>query len=161
MELRKDGHYQGHSHRANHPTNRIALDADEIGPLTEEQCDLLDALERASDCYQIYKSKKLPWGLELEKGDMVLARLPTSATFNGVQYATSIIRWAGMTDCGHRFGVEIMVSELQCVLGRGWFVWGYTYRGQCHIKIYSDTNVVQQQNTEQSEWITTQLCFSR
>lgn len=118
MKLKKNGDFREHSHWTSKPTAGIELNDDEVGPLTEKQCKLLDAIEEASNRYELYKSERLLWGLKLKKGDLVLAKLPSS----GSSHVPSIVRWAGMTDCGHRFGVEIVVrvaciASSLCVFG--------------------------------------------
>ena len=69
----------------------------------------MDAIEEDADRYAVYSSRgKLVWGMGLEVGDTVLARLPGEE-----KYTSAIIRVIGVDDeCGQRklFGVEITVS---------------------------------------------------
>ena len=110
LKLNEDGHYYPHAHATFpvpcHPS------PDALAPLTEEECVLLESINHYADRYTVYSTSGwLAWGLGLNVGDTVLARLPDR---NGqqVQYTTAIIRWAGRTVwcAGHKFGVEITVS---------------------------------------------------
>ena len=80
-----------------------------MAPLTEEECKILDGIATPYTVYSI--PGLLAWGVRLEVGDTVLARLPDKSWRQQDQYATSIIRWIGLIDgFGYRCGVEIMVS---------------------------------------------------
>ena len=118
LQLRGDAYYQ-HSHRHHlilggepcHPG------ADEVAPLTEVECVLLDSVGYYVDRYSVYSTPgRLAWGVGLKVGDTVLARLPhRNGSTNGQwnQYTTAVIRWAGRPDCytAYKYGVEITVSN--------------------------------------------------
>ena len=102
--------------------------AGDLAGLTEEECVLLDAVGYDDGArYAVYSTPgKLQWGVGLQVGDTVLARLPEerrreergsgrgSTQGGGEEYATAIIRWKGeiIHNSGHYFGVEIMVSNV-------------------------------------------------
>ena len=95
------------------------LSAQDVAPLTEEECVILGGIGGIATRYTVYSTPGLlTWGVGLKVGDTVLARLPDksgrghSAGAQQDQYATAIIRWTGQADgyTGHRFGVEITVS---------------------------------------------------
>ena len=95
--------------------------ADEVAPLTEEECVLLGGIRDCADRYTVYSTPgRLAWGMGLKVGDYVLARLPdrsrrgSSAGGQQNQFTTAIIRWAGQPR-GHIFGVEITVSTVYTV----------------------------------------------
>ena len=115
------GHYDYHGHdginRRSVTRNPPTLSTKDVAPLTEEECKILDGINNQATRYRASTPGLLRWGVRLEVGDTVLARLPDksgrghSAGAQQDQYATAIIRWIGLIDgCGHRFGVEIMVS---------------------------------------------------
>ena len=95
------------------------LSAQDVAPLTEEECKILDGIGDRATRYTVYSTPGLlAWGVGLKVGDTVLARLPDksgrghSAGAQQDQYATAIIRWTGQASIitGHKFGVEITVS---------------------------------------------------
>ena len=99
----------------------LSYSADEVAPLTEEECVILDGIGEYDDRYTVYHTPgRLAWGVGLKVGDTVLARLPdrnasgyeSSAGVQQNQYTTAIIRWTGLHDdsARHKFGVEITVS---------------------------------------------------
>ena len=114
------GRYQYHSHRTISLLLLYSprLSAQDVSPLTEEECVILGGIGDRATCYTVYSTPGLlTWGVGLKVGDTVLARLPNksgrghSAGAQQDQYATAIIRWTGwVPDYGHRFGVEITVS---------------------------------------------------
>ncbi len=126
LGLNEDGSYRWHIHaRYKLPLlSDISCDNDgDVAPLSEVECDLLDGIRPATDCYEIYITPgKLEWGRSLKEGDTVLARLPSLRRHGSSdgeqqhQYTTAIIRWCGkieeyMGNIYYRFGVEIMVSS--------------------------------------------------
>ena len=124
LELRGDG-YHLHTHSVEFPLGPCHPSSDEVAPLTEEECVLLDGIRDCADRYTVYSTPgRLAWGVELKVGDTVLARLPyrsgrgSSADGEQNQYTTAIIRWAGRPDLstGHKFGVEITVSTMEYTL---------------------------------------------
>ena len=119
-----------HSHfRFFPPFSPISIPSGDLAGLTEEECVLLDDVNAR---YAVYSTPgKLQWGVGLQVGDTVLARLPEDRrrkyTVSGhhgstqgreeEEYATAIIRWKGMTKWKrYRFGVEIMVSDNDVLL---------------------------------------------
>ena len=127
MELGYDGRYRCHSHLLDDLAISISVSSDEVAPLTEEECRILDAIDSDADRYTVYSTPgKLAWGLGLNVGDTVLARLPPqggrgSSGGGGHQdlYTAAIIRWCGDVGYGgYLFGVEITVS-IHCHQRRG------------------------------------------
>lgn len=117
VELVSKDSYESHTHSVYHQlSSRANLKPEEVASLSREECILLDAIQTPADRYTVYSTpEKLAWGKGLKVGDAVLAQLPSrggQAGSSGHQdeHAVAIIRWAGLTRIGHRFGVEIMVS---------------------------------------------------
>ena len=118
--------YRRHSHDLLFISPPIRIAAGDLAGLTEEECLLLDSVYDAAARYAVYSTPgRLQWGVGLQVGDTVLARLPEerrreergsgrgSTQGGGEEYATAIIKWKGMTGYdGQRFGVEIMVSDV-------------------------------------------------
>ena len=122
--------YRLHTHSLLPLLKSIPIPAGDLAVLTEEECVLLDAVDADEAArYAVYSTPgKLQWGVGLQVGDTVLARLPEerrkgeresgrgSTQGGGEEYATAIIRWKGKTECdGHCFGVEIKVRKLSDV----------------------------------------------
>ena len=127
----KSGSYCAHTHLWAYvhldPLAPISFAPDELAPLSEEECVLLDAIgasdfESIEDAarYKVYSAPgKLVWGVGLKIGDTVLARLPDRGqrdpSTEGV-LATCVIRSIGVeekyfgSDERCLFGVEITVS---------------------------------------------------
>ena len=101
--------YKEHSHLWDLNDTTIYCNSDEVAPLTEEECVLLDGIEDCADRHTVYSTPgRLAWGVGLKVGDDVLARLPGRE-----EHAASIIQCVGVdTENGKRmlFGVEIKVS---------------------------------------------------
>ncbi len=125
LELNEDGSYREHSHATRCTLiEPIRCDNDgDVAPLSEVECDLLDGIGPAADCYEVYNTPgRLEWGRSLKVGDNVLARLPGLSEHGFTdgeqqhQYTTAIIRWCGKIEekywgMRYKFGVEIMVSS--------------------------------------------------
>ena len=120
VELKNDSYY-GHSHLWYTSLTAAFFSPDELAPLTEEECGLLDAIgdEGYAEAhrYAIYSTPgKLAWGTRLKVGDNVLATLPKSISSGGEsqESVAAIIRSITpvLDPCGTRrlFGVEIMVG---------------------------------------------------
>ena len=117
VERVRKGHYNFHEHhsisRASERRNPTCLPAQDVAPLTEGECKILDGIDDTAARYKASSPGLLAWGVGLEVGDTVLARIPDKSGSAGAQqdqYTTAIIRWIGLIDgCGYRFGVEIMV----------------------------------------------------
>ena len=123
VRLDSSGHYRQHLHYLPPPPppqGTPTLSAQDVAPLTEEECILLDCMVSAA-AYTVFSTPGLlTWGVGLKVGDTVLARLPDksgrghSAGAQQDQYATAIIRWIGrptrLSKC--QFGVEIVVSTI-------------------------------------------------
>ena len=119
------GRYYNHGHRdlVFEILNPPRLSAQDVAPLTEEECEILESIRNKATRYTVYSTPGLlTWGVGLKVGDTVLARLPDksgrrhSAGAQQDQYATAIIRWTGQAgnilthQHMYRFGVEITVS---------------------------------------------------
>ena len=115
--------YRLHTHSLLPLLTSIPIPAGDLAVLTEKECVLLDAVDADEAArYAVYSTPgKLQWGVGLQVGDTVLARLPerrreergSGRGSTQGEYATVIIRWKKMTEYdGHRFGVEIMVSDV-------------------------------------------------
>ena len=90
-----------------HVKQPISLHSDELASLTPEEYHILDSIPHAIDRYAVFSTPgKLAWGLGLQLGDVVLARL----TEQKGQLTAAIITWHGDIKQVMMFGVEIMVS---------------------------------------------------
>ena len=121
VEVDSQGHYKKHGHGLQDEVrDPQPLPPQNVAPLTEKECILLNAIYPPATRYTVYsKPGLLAWGVKFEVGDTVLARLPDDGAQQD-QYATATIKWAGETHVHtrHRFGLEIMVSNrLEYVCG--------------------------------------------
>jgi hypothetical protein len=130
-ENRYTNHFHSWYRKCTNPTKPSA-DSDEVAPLTDEECRILDAIDTDADRYTVYSTPgKLAWGMGLKVGDTVLAKLPSKngcgSSADGSEehqdlYTTAIIRWCDGVANGymvadedgysHSFGVEITVRKL-------------------------------------------------
>ena len=112
-----------HSHyRLEYLYHHLASTAavDDLAGLTEEECFLLDGVGNDDTVrYAVYSTPgKLQWGVGLQVGETVLARIPEGRSRekgrcrpgSREEYSTAIIRWKGTMHGEHCFGLEIMVS---------------------------------------------------
>ena len=118
----RGGSYWGHTHLWYVSLESVNFSADEVAPLTEDECVLLDAIgnhaNADNDCYTVYNTPgKLAWGLGLRVGDEVFARLPRSflhVSSDGPQECLAVVRSVTPVKdpYGERrlFGVEIKVG---------------------------------------------------
>lgn len=78
--------YRGHSHRKMYMLQKMPdmVSPDEVAPLTEEECILLDAIgPNDADRYTVYSTPgKLAWGVGLKVGDIVLAQIAGRNAFS-------------------------------------------------------------------------------
>ena len=117
VESDNDGFYSPHSHLLKVGGNCSAIGPEEVAPLTNNQCVILDAIASDAVRYTVYSTPGLlEWGVGLKVGDTVLAQLPDrrgrEQQVKG-QYTTAAVRWIGKVDGGwtvHHFGVEIVVG---------------------------------------------------
>jgi hypothetical protein len=127
VELDSDSKYAPHFHsKYTQVVDPISADSDEVAPLTEEECRILDAIGSPADRYTVYSTpEKLAWGMRLKVGDTVLARLPPRGlrvTSGGRgHYTSAIIRWYGDIEVNdddekYLFGMEITVGCLEANL---------------------------------------------
>ena len=114
----RDGAYYEHSHLWYVSTDPVSFTKDEVAPLTERECILLDSIgEDPSDRYTVYKheyvgaiSEKLDWALQLHVGDQVSVHLP-AADLDEDFTASAVIRSIGVQEkfgWRHLFGVEMV-----------------------------------------------------
>ena len=111
VKLESDGRYSPQSSIWKMPyvEQPISLLSDEITPLTTEEYHILDSVPHAVDRFAVYSTPgKLAWGLGLQLGDVVLARLPELND----HLVAAIIRWCGDIKSALMFGIEIVVSGL-------------------------------------------------
>ena len=123
VQLKSDGRYHPHSHSRKFVDDSLSASSDEVAALTEKECRILDAIDSLADRYSVYSTPgKLSWGVGLNVGDTVLARMPLKGSSgSGRQqdlYSTAIFRWCGdvddrLGDWSHCFGVEITVSAAE------------------------------------------------
>ena len=117
----KNNLYYGHSHLWYTSLTAAFFSPDELAPLTEEECGLLDAIGddgyAEAHRYAIYStSGKLAWGVGLKVGDSILAKLPKRILSGGgsQECVAAILRSITpvLDPYGTRrlFGVEIMVG---------------------------------------------------
>ena len=119
----KSGSYCYHSHIWIYPhLDELDFKHQEVAPLTEKECVLLDAIGVAAEDdatrFTIYSTPgKLAWGMGLRVGNPVLARLPEkrAAARENLEelYANAVVRSIGVEErnCERAlFGVEITVS---------------------------------------------------
>ena len=135
MELGSNGRYSGHSHCRLCYMHPLSASSDEVAPLTEEECRVLDAIDSPDDRYTVYSTPgKLAWGVGLKVGDTVLARLPPQVISREVQqdiYTAAIIRLHGNVGFnGYLFGVEITVS-VHCHQRNNYAVESVTTQSPC------------------------------
>lgn len=123
VQLRGDSYYE-HSHLWLVRRDPVSFSKDEVAPLTERECILLDSVgsgaEAASDRYAVYKHRyvgaiyeKLDWALQLHVGDHVSVHL-SGADSDGDQQdfnASAVIRSIGVQETfgwRHLFGIEMV-----------------------------------------------------
>lgn len=114
----ESGGYGEHSHHLPTPSDLFNYPHENLAPLTEAECLLLDVIWLPEARDNVYRSPgKLKWGLGLKVGDTVLAQLLLPGKKNvcgssgSVKYAAAIIKWYGeVVSSRQMIGVEIMVS---------------------------------------------------
>lgn len=115
LKLAEDGFY-AHTHAGVAPEKTehepCFLSADDVAPLTKEECALLGGIKDYAICNTAYCTPgRLAWGLTFKVGGAVLARLPADESGHGSSaggqeiYTPAIIRWAGPSHVSaHKFG---------------------------------------------------------
>jgi hypothetical protein len=136
-----ENRYTNHLHswyrKCTNPTKPSA-DSDEVAPLTDEECRILDAIDTDADRYTVYSTPgKLAWGVGLKVGDTVLAKLPKSRRGSGGRgqedcYTSAILKWHGKVEEDRErylFGVQIAVSSLNYRGVFHYFMLQFTHTG--------------------------------
>ena len=105
------GSYYEHSHLWYTDLEGVSFKPDDLHPLTEEECVLLDAIEYpVDDRYAAHNA--LAWGVGLKVGDIVMARLQRGGN---TLHSNGVVRSIGVHELyGDRslFGIEITVSSI-------------------------------------------------
>ena len=116
LRLCRGNRYQPHSHSAPYFPRAITLPPENVAPLTEDECWLLDSIPRKDRHSRYMVPGFLKWACGLKVGDTVMGKVqPIDESEDEDLYARAVVRWIGrmksFDGCFRRlFGLEIVVS---------------------------------------------------
>ena len=87
----------------------------DVSPVSAEDFQYLCRISESKDRYDVFKSPyKLKWAKTLKCGSRAYAKLRKKKSTDETVYTAVEIQWVGHTKIGIKFGVEIIVSQLEC-----------------------------------------------
>ena len=108
---RKDGKPAHNYQLVSDPSITLYCDDFDLAPLSDYECDIMEAIKSREARYEVFQKDILDWGAKLKKGTPVCVMLPSKYPVSG-QRAVSMIKYIGPlpNEQGIQFGVEITVS---------------------------------------------------
>lgn len=86
----------------------------DVSPVSAEDFQYLCRISEPKDRYDVFKSPyKLKWAKTLKCGNRAYAKLRKKKSTDEALYVAVEIQWVGHTKIGIKFGVEIIVSQLE------------------------------------------------
>ena len=93
---------------ASDPAVTLFCDEQDVAPLSDNEYHLLKAIKSNEARYEAFLKERLDWGSTLKPGSFVYVN------FKSNQRGSALIRYIGHipNECGMKFGIEILVSDL-------------------------------------------------